>query len=184
MPTLILKRSTIKAKSITMALAVVAAVVLPQIFHFIGIASGTGSMPGAAFLPMYLPVLIAGLMGGPIVGLVTGAISPLVSHAISSMPVTALLPYITLELSAFGLISGILSETKMPVIVKILITQVTGRAVRVIAIFAAVFIFNSQTMQIASVGNVLAIALPGIVLQWALVPILIKRMERLKKHYE
>jgi LytS/YehU family sensor histidine kinase len=183
MPILFLKRSVLKAKSITVALAVVAAIVLPQIFHLIGLISGTGNMLGSAFLPMYLPVIIAGLLGGPVVGFIAGAVSPLVSYIISGMPTVTLLPYIIIEISVFGLVSGILSKVKMPLIAKLIITQVAGRTTRLLAI-AAIFVFNSQTVQIVSIWNVLAIALPGIVLQWALVPLLMHRIEGLKKYYD
>lgn len=184
MSELALKRTKIKAKSITTALAVAAAIILPQIFHAVGILSGTGNQLGATLLPMQIPVLLAGLLAGPIVGIIAGAISPLISFAISGMPAVSLLPFMSLELAAYGLAGGLLWKVNMPVIAKLLIVQVAGRTVRALAVISAVTIFGSQAMPISSIWNMVVTALPGIVLQWALIPLLMYRMKGLKKHYD
>lgn len=184
MSTIALKKTSIKIKTITMGLAIVTAIVLPQIFHAVGVISGTGSLLGTAFLPMHLPVILAGLLGGPAVGLVAGALSPLVSFAISGMPAAALIPFMTLELAAYGLVGGLLSKVKIPVFVKLLITQVSGRVVRAIAVLISVYGLGSQSVQVASILDMFITALPGILLQLALIPLLMYRMEGLKKYYE
>ena len=52
-----LPKLSLGTKTAATLLAIVAAVVLPQLFHIIGAVSGQGTMLGVAFLPMHLPVL-------------------------------------------------------------------------------------------------------------------------------
>ena len=54
--------------------------VLPQAFHVFG--QGVGM----AFLPMHLPVMIAGILLGPCYGGLIGLIVPLVSSMLTGMP--------------------------------------------------------------------------------------------------
>lgn len=180
MSTIALRKTTIKMKSITMVLGIAAAIVLPQIFHAVGMISGTGAMLGSTFLPMHIPVFLAGFLGGPIVGIVTGAISPLLSFLISGMPVAAILPFMMVELAGYGLASGLLQKVKMPVFCKLVLAQVAGRAIRAIAILVAIYGFGSQAVQIAQIWNIVLPALPGILLQWALIPLLLYRIKELK----
>jgi uncharacterized membrane protein len=154
-----------------------AAVALPQVFHYIGVWSGSGALPGATFLPMHIPVFVAALMGGPVVGLIAGALSPLVSFAFTSavftaaMPSAMLLPYMTLELTGYGLAAGMLFKAKTPVFVNLIIAQAAGRALRAIAVLAF-----GGTLEAVS-GFVVA-GLPGILLQWALIPLLVYRLRK------
>ena len=184
MSTITLNKTSLKAKTITTILAIATAIVLPQLFHVMGIISGTGAMLGSVFLPMHIPVFVAGLMAGPVVGIIAGAVSPLVSFAISGMPAAALLPFMMFELAGYGLVSGLLVHVKMPVFAKLVIAQVAGRVVRGIAIAIAVFGFGNQAVQLASIWTSVAQGLPGILLQWAIIPLLLYRMEGLKKYYD
>jgi len=78
-----LKGTAFKEKTLTVILAVIAAIALPQLFHPVGAVSGVGAVMGAAFMPMYLPVLLAGLLGGPLAGILVGTASPFISHLLS-----------------------------------------------------------------------------------------------------
>lgn len=77
-------------------------IVLPQVFHLAG-----GPQSGAVFLPMHIPVLLAGMILGPVFGLVIGAAAPVLSFAIAGMPVAARLPFMILELAVYGGIAGL-----------------------------------------------------------------------------
>lgn len=52
--TLTRKKQIITAKALTTVIGITMSVAIPQLFHVIGIVSGTGSLPGSAFLPMHL----------------------------------------------------------------------------------------------------------------------------------
>lgn len=131
-----------KNNTIILAIAIIFAVILPQIFHLVGL--------GATFLPIQLPVFAAAFLAGPVVGVAVGVFSPFISYAISGMPTAEMLPYLTTELAVYGLVFGMLRSAKMHLFFKLLIAQAAGRAV----LFA--------------VGGDVAFA-PGIILQWAIV---------------
>ena len=73
------RRLSMKVQAMAAAIAVVAAVALPQIIHVAGAALGVGSGLGEMLLPMHLPVLLVGFLAGPWAGLVSGFLAPLVS---------------------------------------------------------------------------------------------------------
>ena len=57
------KAVTPKQKTLTLAISVVCAVVLPCIVHLIGMLGGTGKALGEILLPMHLPIIVCGWMG-------------------------------------------------------------------------------------------------------------------------
>jgi len=177
MTTIAINRSTLKTQTLAICAAVIAAAALPQIFHLIGIISGAGSAPGQVFLPMYLPIILVGFLAGPLAGAAAGLLSPLVSFALSGMPTLALLPIITADLVFLGLAAGMLRSRKLPILVKVLAAQLAGKAAYAIAIFAAAHLFGSETLGASAIFGSLRIGLPGFLLQWVLVPLIIFRVE-------
>ena len=180
----VISRANIKIKAVIAVSAIIIAVALPQVFHAIGIVSGTGAAAGAAFLPMHLPVILAGLIGGPAVGLLAGVLSPLISFAISGMPTATLLPFMLLELAGYGIAAGLLKQSKLPVFAKLLIVQISGRIVRAAAVLTAVYVIGSETAQLASIYTMITAGLFGIALQWALIPLIMYRIKGIKKLYD
>ena len=184
MSTSTLRRTNIKTKGIILALAITTAVVLPQLFHALGMISGTGNMLGSTFLPMYIPVILAAFIGGPVVGLICGVVSPFISYAISGMPSVGIMPFMVVELATLGIVGGLLLKANMPIIVKLLITQIAGIAVRALVVFVVVYGFESQTVQMSSAFTTFTVALPGIVLQLVLIPLIMFRIKGLKNSHE
>ena len=158
-------------------LTVVCAVLLPQIFHAVGILVGVGGKLGQIFLPMYIPVLIIGFYRGPATGALSGLLSPLVSFAITEMPSAALLPYITVELVAMGALAGLFAKSKLPAVPRVLSVQVIAKLIR-IAVLATVLFVSSGTLTASALFAGLLISLPGVVLQLALVSFLLIRKEK------
>ena len=182
--TLTRKKQIITAKALTTVIGITLSVAIPQLFHVIGIVSGTGGLPGSAFLPMHLGVFFTALLAGPTVGAVTGAVSPLLSFALTGMPSAALLPFMMIELTACGLVCGLLKNKKMPVILKVLTAQILGRAIRAAAILIAFYGLKSTEVSPTIILSSIASGLPGLVLQWTLLPLLIYRVKGLNKFYE
>ena len=58
------KKLNIKVQTAATVIAVASAVALPQIFHLLGLVSNLGTSIGETFLPMHLPVIMAGLLAG------------------------------------------------------------------------------------------------------------------------
>ncbi|KAB7790412.1 ECF transporter S component [Bifidobacterium leontopitheci] len=173
-------------QTVAAALAVVAAVVLPQIFHVVGAAVGAGPMLGQTLLPMHLPVLLVGLLAGPFAGVATGALAPVVSFALTGMPMAALVPFMVIELAAYGLFAGLLRGVRMPAavpsvlgwLIRLVGAQVAGRLVDVVAIVVAVSLLGNTTMTVASVWTAVVAGLPGLVLQWVAVPAIMFAVDR------
>lgn len=167
-----LPRLSVSVKAAATVLAIVAAVALPQLFHVIGAVSGRGTALGVAFLPMHLPIIFVGLIAGPAVGAIAGAAAPLASFLLSGMPMLAVLPFMMIELCAYGLVvAGLLREIKLPSLVKVVIAQLAGRVVLTVATAVAVFAFGSGNSIAATWTSDLAAGLPGLALQWALIPL-------------
>ena len=174
-------RLSVRAQTLATLCAIAAAVALPQFFHLLGAASGLGSTLGEILLPMHLPVLLVGLLAGPYAGAIAGLLSPVVSFALTGMPRPAMLPFMVVELAVYGLCTGLLRNARMPVILKLLIAQLAGRAVRAGAILIAVYGFESQALPVSVIWTSVATGLLGLVLQWALIPLIVYRVENTAK---
>ncbi len=172
------KNLSVKVQVLATIGAIVAAVAVPQIFHLMGIISGTGTSLGEIVLPMHLPVILAGLLAGPWVGLVTGLFSPIASYFLTGMPGAMMLPFMVVELAGYGLAAGLLRKVNIPVVLKVLIAQVAGRLVRAAAILIGVK-FLGSTVAIASIWTSIPKGIMGIVLQLVLIPLIVYRVENL-----
>jgi len=176
------QKLSVGTQALAAVTATVAAVVLPQIFHLLGMMSGLGSALGETFLPMHLPILFVGLLAGPYAGAVAGLLSPLASFALTGMPASAMLPFMMIELCIYGLTSGLLRDVKFPTIGKVLCAQVAGRAVRAVAILLAFYAFGSHAVPVAVIWKSIGAGIFGLILQWVLLPLLMYRIEHPASH--
>ena len=99
------------------------AITLPIVMHLI---------PGInvfAVLPMHWTIFIAGLLYGWKGGMIAGITAPALSFALTGLPTPFVLPLMTVELSLYGSVTGILSEkTMLNRHLIVLISSITGRA--------------------------------------------------------
>jgi niacin transporter len=151
-------------------------VVLPQAFHMIPNA-------GSVILPMHIPVLIAGFLVGPVYGLACGIITPLLSHLIFSMPPAPVLPGMLCELAVYGLMSGLLNkvikmENQLANAYVVLIGAMLCGRITYGILNALIFRAGSYSMQ-AWLSAAFVTAIPGIIIQLLLIPILVIRLRRL-----
>lgn len=174
-------RFSFKMQTIWAVCSIILAVAIPQALHVVGAVSGIGSSLGEVLLPMHLPIIFAGLVAGPSVGAVSGFFAPLISFALTGMPKSALLPFMMIELCAYGLSAGLLRNVKMPVILKVLSVQVIGRAVRATAILLAVYVFSFDGIQTAIIWKSIVTGLLGLCLQWIIIPLAVYRTKGLGK---
>lgn len=153
----------------------------------------TGQIPeiGSALCPMHIPALLCGFMCGWPWGLVVGFIAPLLRSVLFGMP--ALFPgavAMAFELAVYGGMAGFLRR-KLPrrrgiLYAVLLISMIAGRivwgAVRVILAGLSGSPFTWALFLAGAVTN----AVPGIILQLVLIPVLVAAMERaglsLKQH--
>ncbi len=175
-------RLSVKMQAIATLAAIVGAVAVPQIFHALGAVSGVGTSLGEAFLPMHLPIILVGLLAGPYAGAIAGLLGPLASFALSGMPGAVMLPFMMIELCVYGLAAGLLRNVKLPTLVKVLAVQIAGRAVRAGAILLAVYAFGNDQIAVSTIWTSITAGLFGLALQWALLPLIVYRVENLKKN--
>ena len=142
-------------------------VVLPIAFHSIPNA-------GSIFLPMHIPVLLCGLL--------CGILAPLISSFVTGMPPMAILPGMTAELAVYGLISGLLIQ-KLPVkkplasiYLSLIAAMVSGRIVSGL-LNGLIFRAGQYSLQVWVTGSFIT-ALPGIVIQLILIPVMVVALQK------
>lgn len=180
----VLARKQVAEGAVFTVLTIVAAVLLPQIFHVIGVVSGTGATMGMALLPMHIPVLLAGYLFGPTVGFMSGALSPIVSFSISGMPGMAILPFMVIELGIYGLVSGLISGTKLNSFIQLIIVQIAGRIARAVSVIISICVFGNTTITYQAAYTFIMAGLFGIILQWAVVPFIGEKLKGMLKRYD
>ena len=167
-----------KTKQIVLAALFIAiGVVLPQAFHAIPNA-------GSIFLPMHIPVLIAGFALGPLFGTLVGVITPILSHLIFAMPPAPMLAQMICELAAYGFLTGLLNRifkagSNVGKLYVVLILSMLGGRLIYGVLNALIFKAGSYTLQ-AWLSAAFIKALPGIAIQLVLIPILVSRLKKAK----
>lgn len=144
----------------------------------------TGQIPqvGSMLLPMHIPILLCGFICGPFWGFAVGAICPIFRSLLLSMPpMMAAIP-MAFELAVYGLVCGLMHKAlpkKTPFIyVSLLTAMVCGRAVwGIVRLVMTVGTENTFPMS-AFIAGAVTSALPGIVLQIILVPLLVVILEK------
>lgn len=175
------KRLSVKAQILAALAAVTAAAALPQILHILGASTGLGSSLGEIFLPMHLPIMLVGLIAGPFAGAAAGLAAPLLSSLLTSMPAAGMLPFMMIELCVYGLAAGALGKANIPVVLKVLITQIAGRAVRAGAICLAIYAFGYDKISASVIRTSISVGLIGIALQLVLIPLIMYRLDGVKE---
>ena len=173
-----MKRHNDILKTVLAALFLALAYVLPFL---------TGQIPevGAMLCPMHLPVILCGFILGWPWGLAVGAIAPIFRSLTLGMPPlfpTAL--SMAFELAAYGAVAGImhriLPKKKPYIYCSLICAMIVGRLVWGAAMFVSVGVFGDGFTLSAFLAGAVTGALPGIVLQIILIPILVMAAERLK----
>lgn len=173
---------SVKTQAVATFLAVLAAVVLPQVFHVMGLVSGVGTGLGEALLPMHLPVILVGLLAGKYAGGIAGLLAPVISFALTGMPVGVMLPFMVIELGVYGLTAGLLRNMKLPAIAKVLFVQITGRAVKAAAILVSVYVIGNAGIGVASIWSSISNGISGIIVQLLLLPLIVAGVEKAVEH--
>lgn len=144
----------------------------------------TGQIPeiGSALLPMHIPILICGYICGWKYGLLAGFITPLLRSLLFSMPPMMTAICMSFELAAYGAVCGALyrklPKSKLGIYISLLISMIVGRIVwGLISIVVFGLSGASFSWQIFISGAVFS-AIPGIILQIVLIPLIIMALEK------
>ncbi len=162
-------------KLIFASVCVAIGIALPLAFHSI-------PQGGKIFLPMHLPVLLCGLVAGPLWGLGCGVLTPMLSSLFTGMPPAAMLPGMLVELSVYGLASGLLANALrgknrllglyLPLVAAMLAGRVAGGLVN-----GFLFQAGAYTVQMWAAASFVT-AVPGIIIQLVAVPALAFALEK------
>lgn len=148
----------------------------------------TGQIPeiGSMLCPLHIPIILCGFLCGWKYGLVIGLIAPLFRSLTLGMP--PLFPNATcmsFELSIYGAVSGlmynILPKKKLYIYCSLFTAMIFGRIIWGIAMFICMGIKNSPFTFNAFLTGAITNAIPGIILQIIIIPILIIVVEKIKK---
>ncbi len=166
-------------KRITLASVLLAlGILLPLCFH--GIPNA-----GSIFLPMHIPVLLAGFLLGPLYGLLLGILTPLFSFTITGMPNAVMLPEMLVELLFYGFLSGAFfrliktHHLTLDIIISLTLALLIGKAMRgITAIFLYMSRGNAYTWQIFFTA-LFVTAWPGLLIQYILIPTLLLTLAKI-----
>ncbi len=154
------------------ALFLALAVVFPIVFHQFG-------MGGRIFLPMHIPVLLAGFISGPISGMIIGLLAPALSFALTGMPPGYAVPLMTLELSLYGLTAGLFYyRLRLNIYIALLLSLVVGRIGFAVGLLV-LGMFLELPYGVKTYFSVAVVTgLPGIAAQLAFIPPIVAAIMR------
>jgi thiamine transporter ThiT len=145
----------------------------------------TGQIPeiGSMLCPMHIPVLLCGFICGWPWGLAVGLIAPLFrSFTIGMPPLYPTALCMSLELAVYGAVSGWLHRRlprKKPYIyLSLLVAMLAGRLVWGGAMFVCLGIDGGQFTMAAFLAGAVVNAVPGIIAQIVLIPVLVMAADR------
>ena len=146
----------------------------------------TGQIPqvGSMLCPMHFPVLLCGFFCGGGMGLLVGFIAPLLRSVLFGMP--PMFPVaisMAFELAAYGLVAGvlyrILPKKKSSVYGALITAMILGRVVWGMAMMVCL---GAENFGVAAfLAGAVTTALPGIVLQLLLIPVIVFMIEKIRK---
>ncbi len=164
-------------KIIITALFIALCVILPMAFHTI---PNAGSILG----PMHIPVLLCGLICGGYFGLLCGITGPILSSVLTGMPPAAILPCMIAELAVYGALTGFMMKfvhTKklyVDLYISLITALICGKIVAGV-VKALIFSPGGYSMAVWVTGYFIT-ALPGIIIQLALIPAIVVALEKSK----
>ena len=145
----------------------------------------TGQIPeiGSMLCPMHIPVLLCGFICGWPWGLAVGLIAPLFrSFTIGMPPLYPTALCMSLELAVYGAVSGWmhrrLPRKKPYIYLSLLVAMLAGRLIWGGAMFVCLGIDGGQFTMAAFLAGAVVNAVPGIVAQIVLIPVLVMAADR------
>ncbi|MCL2235721.1 MAG: ECF transporter S component [Defluviitaleaceae bacterium] len=163
--------------------------VLAALFFAIGIILpvivGNTHWTGAMLLPMHLPVLMAGIILGPRYAGIIGILLPITAFLLGhAPPFPHVIIAMSFELPFYGIAAGILFG-KLPktfpfLMVSLVGAMIIGRVASAIANLVVLNLFTDTppfSFEVFLTGAFVT-ALPGIIIQIVLIPILIVALQR------
>lgn len=144
----------------------------------------TGQIPeiGSMLLPMHIPVLLCGFLCGAGWGAAVGFTAPLLRHLLFSMPPMPGCISMAFELATYGLVVGLLhkklGKSVKGIYMSLICAMVAGRLVWGAAQMAIMGLSGGSFPFSAFAAGAFTSAIPGIVLQLVLIPVLVRALDK------
>ncbi|MBE6644507.1 MAG: ECF transporter S component [Ruminococcaceae bacterium] len=147
----------------------------------------TGQIPeiGSMLCPMHVPVLLCGFICGWPWGLFIGFIAPLLRSLTLGMP--PFFPYavsMAFELCVYGAVAGLMNKLlpkkKVYIYCSLISAMIIGRVVWGAAMFLCIGLRGGSFTFAAFLSEAIINAVPGIIMQIVLIPLLVMLFDRLK----
>jgi len=152
-------------------------ILIPMVFHFFGQAAGQ------MFLPMHIPVLLAGFFLLPGYAAIVGLVTPLLSSVLTGMPpLYPMAPLMAVELCVYGLaaslayrwLAGKDMKKVAAIIISLIIAMAAGRVAAGLGVWVLAGLFGAQMPSpIVYISGGIVTGLPGIVIQIVLIPVIV-----------
>ena len=150
------------------------AVALPLFFHLANLGS-------RVFLPMHIPIIVAGLTLNPSYAFAVGALAPLLSSVLTGLPV--LLPTAIQMLFELGILGAVLSFTyrkqKLKAIPAFIISLLCSRLASALSSYLLLNLFLDRLFSFDKfLIGAFVTALPGLFIQLLVVSVFVKLVEK------
>lgn len=147
----------------------------------------TGQIPriGSMLCPMHIPIILCGYVCGGPWGLAVGFIAPLLRSLILGMPPLYPAAFaMAFEMAVYGLLSGILyrilPKKKINIYISLVLSMIAGRLVWGVVQFCCMGLDATKFGFSAFWAGAVVDAIPGIVIQIVIIPIIIMLLEKTK----
>ncbi len=148
-------------------------ILLPMVFHlFLG-----GIVSGTMFLPMHIPVLLAGFLLGPWYGLVIGMVAPIMGSFLMAMPSMARMPFMVVELGTYGFCVGVLyyffKNKKFGIYITLISGMIIGRVVYGSLLYIFIDLLHLPLKNTVGIIAATITGIYGIIIQLVFIPLIL-----------
>lgn len=138
---------------------------------------------GNKLLPMHIPVLLCGFLCSARLGLLVGFVTPLLRSVLFGMPIMfPMAVSMAFELAAYGFLAGLLyhllPRKNISIYIALILSMLCGRVVWGIASYLLFGLSGTTFTWQFFVAGAFLNAIPGIIIQLLLIPIIILATER------
>jgi hypothetical protein len=142
--------------------------ILPMVFHAFG--------AGSTFLPMHIPVLLAGFVISIPFAIAVGVLTPFLSSVLTGMPpIFPILPYMVFELAVYGAVASLLyRKLKLNVYISLVGSMIAGRIVSSVIVWVLATFFTAKLPgPITFITGGVVSGIPGIIIQIVFIPAIV-----------
>ena len=180
------ERKLIKMKNKNSVLKMVFAALFLALAYVLPFLTGQIPEIGSMLCPMHLPVLLCGFICGWPWGLTVGFIAPVLRSLLTGgfPPMFPTAFCMAFELAAYGAVAGLihrlLPKKKPYIYCSLIVAMLVGRLIWGAAMFISLGLSGGSFTFAAFLAGAFTNALPGIIIQIILIPVLVMVLERYK----